>query len=84
MGKVINSKNLSIKYFKGSYGKVREAVDSKTGKRCAIKILKKRNLLKVPGGESHVRREIEVLKKLHHPNCISLIEEFVDEEKDKM
>jgi serine/threonine-protein kinase 11 len=68
----------------GSFGKVREAVDSKTGRRCAIKILKRRNLRKVPDGEELVNREIEILKKVHHSNCISLVGSFTDEERDKI
>jgi len=68
----------------GSFGRVREAVDSKTGRRCAIKILKKRNLRKVPNGEELVNREIEILKKVHHSNCISLVESFTDEEREKI
>jgi len=68
----------------GCFGKVREAVDSKNGRRCAIKILKKRNLRKVPDGEESVKRETEILKKIHHPNCISLVESFTDEDRDKI
>lgn len=68
----------------GCFGKVREAVDSKTGRRCAIKILKKRNLKKVPDGEESVKREVEILKKIHHPNCISLVESFTDDEQEKI
>eukprot|EP01110_Echinostelium_bisporum_P001313 TRINITY_DN13137_c0_g1_i1.p2 TRINITY_DN13137_c0_g1~~TRINITY_DN13137_c0_g1_i1.p2 ORF type:complete len:63 (+),score=2.97 TRINITY_DN13137_c0_g1_i1:511-699(+) len=46
----------------GSYAKVREAIDSTSNRRVAIKILKKRHLKKIPGGDASVKREISVLK----------------------
>ena len=40
----------------GSYGKVKECLDSETLARRAIKILKKKKLRKIPNGESNVNR----------------------------
>jgi len=68
----------------GSYAKVREAVDSITSRRVAIKILKKRHLKKIPGGENSVKKEINVLKKLHHLHIVELLEFFTIDEKEKM
>lgn len=68
----------------GSYAKVREAVDSITQRRVAIKILSKRKLKKLPGGESSVKKEIDVLNKLRHCNVVELIDYFTIEEKEKM
>lgn len=68
----------------GSYAKVREAVDSITSRRVAIKILKKRHLKKIPGGENSVKKEINVLKKLHHQHIVELLEFFTIDEKEKM
>ncbi|GIY94739.1 hypothetical protein CEXT_560761 [Caerostris extrusa] len=42
----------------GSYGKVKEALDSTSLCRRAVKILKKRKLRKIPNGEKNVYREI--------------------------
>lgn len=67
----------------GSYGKVKEAFDSRTHRLCAIKIIDKRNLEKFPDGEESVEKEVEVLRRLHHINCIHLFEFFKDDEKEK-
>lgn len=40
----------------GSYGKVKEAIDTVTLCRRAVKILKKRKLRKIPNGEQNVLR----------------------------
>lgn len=40
----------------GSYGKVKECLDSDTLARRAIKILKKKKLRKIPNGENNVKR----------------------------
>ena len=40
----------------GSYGKVKECLDSKTLCRRAVKILKKKKLRKIPNGEANVKR----------------------------
>ena len=40
----------------GSYGKVKECLDSETLCRRAVKILKKKKLRKIPNGEANVKR----------------------------
>jgi len=40
----------------GSYGKVKECLDSETLCRKAVKILKKKRLRKIPNGEANVKR----------------------------
>lgn len=40
----------------GSYGKVKEMLDSETLCRRAVKILKKKKLRKIPNGEQNVQR----------------------------
>lgn len=40
----------------GSYGKVKECLDSESLRRCAVKILKKKKLRKIPNGEANVKR----------------------------
>eukprot|EP00026_Physarum_polycephalum_P005025 Phypoly_transcript_05051.p1 GENE.Phypoly_transcript_05051~~Phypoly_transcript_05051.p1 ORF type:complete len:467 (+),score=67.39 Phypoly_transcript_05051:237-1637(+) len=68
----------------GSYAKVREAVDSITNRKVAIKILTKRKLKKLPAGESAVKKEVEVLNKLRHVNIVEIIDYFTIEEKEKI
>ena len=70
---------------KGSYGKVREALDTNTLRVVAVKIVKKQLLRKLPGdGEAAVQQEIDVIKGLDHPHVVSYVESFVNEEKGKL
>ncbi|CAH1721700.1 hypothetical protein AGLY_007763 [Aphis glycines] len=68
----------------GSYGKVKEVLDSETLVRCAAKILKKKKLKRIPNGEKNVLNEIQLLKTLRHLNVIELVDVIVNEEKEKM
>lgn len=68
----------------GSYGKVKEVLDSELLQRRAVKILKKKKLRRIPNGEQNVQREIQMLWRLKHPNVIKLIEVMYSEEKQKM
>jgi serine/threonine-protein kinase 11 len=68
----------------GSYAKVKEAIDSETLVRRAVKIMKKRKLRKIPNGEANVEREIRLLQELSHPNVMKLIEVLYNEEKGKI
>jgi len=68
---------------RGSFSKVREAIDSTSCKRVAIKIIKTKLLQKIKGGEEALKNEISILKKLNHKNVIQLIEVFEVPEKDR-
>ncbi|EDO45439.1 predicted protein [Nematostella vectensis] len=68
----------------GSYGKVKEMLDCENLRRCAVKILKKRRLRRIPNGEQNVKREIRLLKRLNHKNVIQLYDVIYDEVKQKM
>ncbi|XP_055678076.1 serine/threonine-protein kinase stk11 [Lutzomyia longipalpis] len=68
----------------GSYGKVKEVLDSETLSRRAVKILTKRKLRRIPNGEQNVRREIQLLRNLKHKNVIELLDVLYNEEKQKM
>ncbi|XP_071496934.1 serine/threonine-protein kinase STK11-like [Diadema setosum] len=68
----------------GSYGKVKEVLDSETLCRRAVKILKKKKLKRIPNGEQNVKREIQLLKSLRHPNIIQLVDVLHNDEKQKM
>jgi serine/threonine-protein kinase 11 len=69
---------------KGSFGKVKEAVDKKTRKMVAIKIIKERLLIKTPGGIDSVHREIELWSTLSHPHIVQMIDQFTIESKGKI
>ncbi|CAH1102562.1 unnamed protein product [Psylliodes chrysocephalus] len=68
----------------GSYGKVKDMLDSETLCRRAVKILKQRKLRRIPNGEQNVEREIKLLRKLKHKNLINLVDELYNHEKQKM
>jgi len=68
----------------GSYAKVREAIDSETLKRVAIKIVKKRVIRRIKGAMAALKNEINIMRKLKHKNVIQLIEVIQNNEKDKI
>ncbi|XP_015758682.1 PREDICTED: serine/threonine-protein kinase STK11-like [Acropora digitifera] len=68
----------------GSYGRVKEMLDTENLRRCAVKIMKKRKLRRIPNGEQNVQREIQLLKRLDHPNIIKLFDVIYDDVKQKM
>ncbi|XP_076662729.1 lkb1/serine/threonine kinase 11 isoform X1 [Andrena cerasifolii] len=68
----------------GSYGKVKEVLDSETLCRRAVKILKKKKLRRIPNGELNVQREIKLLRILKHKNVINLVDVLYNDEKEKM
>ncbi|XP_068630199.1 serine/threonine-protein kinase STK11 isoform X2 [Battus philenor] len=68
----------------GSYGKVKEMLDSESLSRRAVKILKKRKLRRIPNGEQNVQREIQLLQILRHKNVIELVDVMYNDEKQKM
>ncbi|XP_062125148.1 serine/threonine-protein kinase STK11 [Drosophila sulfurigaster albostrigata] len=68
----------------GSYGKVKEAMNSENLCRLAVKILTKRKLRRIPNGEQNVTREIHLLKQLKHKNVVQLVDVLYNDEKQKM
>ncbi|XP_034484938.1 serine/threonine-protein kinase STK11 isoform X2 [Drosophila innubila] len=68
----------------GSYGKVKEAMNSENLCRLAVKILTKRKLRRIPNGEQNVTREIHLLKQLKHQNVVQLVDVLYNDEKQKM
>ena len=63
---------------KGKYGLVKSAVHKKTGKKCAVKVIKKKELsLK---DLELLKREIEVLKVCQHPNIIKFFDVFENQD----
>eukprot|EP01118_Nematostelium_gracile_P015405 TRINITY_DN6167_c0_g1_i1.p1 TRINITY_DN6167_c0_g1~~TRINITY_DN6167_c0_g1_i1.p1 ORF type:complete len:284 (+),score=57.22 TRINITY_DN6167_c0_g1_i1:134-985(+) len=64
----------------GCSGKVKEAFDTKNKRVCAVKILRKQ-LIHKPAGEDNYEKEIEVLRKLNHNNCLKIFDYFVNDEK---
>ena len=55
----------------GAFGSVRLGINKQTGEKVAIKILEKSKLKKIED-KIRIDREIEILKKLKHPNIVQL------------
>ena len=62
----------------GSFGRVFEAMHKKTKVDYAIKVIDKSNKNNIEG-RPYFKREIEIMYKLRHPNCIRLFGHFEDE-----
>ena len=58
---------------KGSFGKVKEALHVLTNEKIAVKILEK-DRIQDQSDEIRVKREMEILLKVHHPNVVQLYE----------
>jgi len=64
---------------RGGFSVVVEGKDKRTGRRCAVKCVKK---VKVEGDDIKLlRREIKIMKKVDHPNILKLFEVYEDEEE---
>lgn len=57
----------------GTFGKVKVGIHKITNEKVAIKILEKERIKEVNDVE-RISREIQILKKIHHPNIIQLYE----------
>ncbi|CAL8321084.1 unnamed protein product [Gadus morhua 'NCC'] len=66
---------------RGTYGKVRKAIERHSGREVAIKSIRKEKI-KDDQDMVHIRREIEIMSSLRHPHIISIYEVF--ENKDKI
>uniref|UniRef100_A0A8C6TZE7 non-specific serine/threonine protein kinase n=1 Tax=Neogobius melanostomus TaxID=47308 RepID=A0A8C6TZE7_9GOBI len=66
---------------RGTYGKVKKAIERHSGRVVAIKSIRK-DKIKDEQDMVHIRREIEIMSSLRHPHIISIYEVF--ENKDKI
>eukprot|EP00042_Codosiga_hollandica_P028834 m.154493 g.154493 ORF g.154493 m.154493 type:complete len:388 (-) comp52891_c0_seq3:529-1692(-) len=82
--KMIGKYLLGDKLGEGSYSKVKEAIDSVTCRRLAVKIMNNRKLRKIPNGQQNVKREIKLLRRLNHPNVIKLVDVLYNARKEKI
>jgi 5'-AMP-activated protein kinase catalytic alpha subunit len=58
---------------KGSFGKVKEALHVLSNEKIAVKILEKERI-QDQSDEVRVRREMDILLKVHHPFVVQLYE----------
>ncbi|MGH0176916.1 UNVERIFIED_CONTAM: hypothetical protein FKN15_073765 [Acipenser sinensis] len=61
----------------GSYGKVKEMLDSDTLCRRAVKILKKKKLRRIPNGEANVKKMLVIFHMVFlNPSCTYMVMEY--------
>ncbi|XP_037956883.1 serine/threonine-protein kinase STK11 [Teleopsis dalmanni] len=82
--KMVGKYVMGDKLGEGSYGKVKEVLDSENLCRRAVKILTKHKLRRIPNGQQNVQREIQLLKNLHHKNVVALLDVLYNDKKEKM
>ena len=63
---------------KGSQAKVKKVRERKTGKTFAVKIMIKKRMDEED--KEAVKTEIEIMKLVDHPNLVSLVKVFEDEQ----
>ncbi|KAI8925460.1 kinase-like domain-containing protein [Entophlyctis helioformis] len=81
--KMIGTFLLGDKIGKGAFGKVKEGVSIETLQRVAIKIIGRKRLRKMPNGLENVIREIKMLRRLKHPNVVTLVDVFAKVEDEE-
>ncbi|KAK7197181.1 protein kinase [Novymonas esmeraldas] len=88
--RMINCYTVIAKLGKGAYGKVKLGTDASTGQKVAIKIIDKKHLKRKIGGvaandqDAALKREIAIMKKVRHRNCVSLYEVIDDPDSNKL
>jgi len=55
----------------------------KKNKLVVIKIVSKRAIKKIPGGMHSIEREVAIMKRIAHKNCLKLLDSFEIVEKEK-
>lgn len=56
----------------GAFATVKKAIERSTGDSYAVKIINRRKALNAGGAMVGVDRELQILRKLHHPNIVAL------------
>lgn len=85
----VNQYSMSYELGRGAFGTVFAGSCSDSGRRLAVKVLR-RSLLKrhrvgrTRSALDQLMREIAVMKKVHHPNCVELIEIVDDPGSDEV
>ena len=64
---------------KGKFGVVKLGIHKKSGKKVAVKILNKKNIM-TPTDKELVRIEIGILILCHHPNIVRIVDHFENQD----
>ena len=71
--------SLGDKLGSGAYGFVRAATSRLTGQRRAVKTIEKQSIVKDAKDEAKFFAEVDILRKIDHPNIVRLYEFFEDD-----
>jgi [calcium/calmodulin-dependent protein kinase] kinase len=73
---------------RGVHGKVKLCVDTETGEQYALKIVQKKGKkkfgMRADGELDKIKKEIAIMKKLKHPNVVTLFEVIDDPNQEKI
>ncbi|TRY75426.1 hypothetical protein TCAL_00703 [Tigriopus californicus] len=78
--KLKNRFEISRKLGQGTYGKVQLGINKETGQEVAIKTIKK-SKIETEADLVRIRREIQIMSSVQHPNIIHIYEVFENKEK---
>jgi len=78
--KLKNRFEICKKLGQGTYGKVQLGINKETGQRVAIKTIKK-SKIETEADLIRIRREIQIMSSVQHPNIIHIYEVFENKEK---
>lgn len=82
--KIVGTYLIGAKLGEGSYATVREALNSKSLRICAAKVVDTKKLRRLKGGMDALQREISVQKALkRHPNLVELLDVHQDTVKER-
>ncbi|KAG5492650.1 hypothetical protein JKF63_01229 [Porcisia hertigi] len=87
--RMINRYRVIADLGRGAYGKVKLGADVSTEKMVAIKIINKKHLKRISGfgfkdQDEVLKREIAIMKKVRHRNCVSLYEVIDDPDSQRL
>ncbi|CAD2216808.1 Protein kinase domain/Protein tyrosine kinase/Kinase-like, putative [Angomonas deanei] len=85
--RMINRYTIVANLGQGAFGKVKLGEEADSGNQVAIKIIDKKLLKKKIGGPDNdeaLKREIAIMKKVRHKNCVSLYEVIDDPDSNKL
>lgn len=80
MAKQIGKYEIGRPLGEGQFGKVKECVDLETGLRYAVKIIRKSAIKSAKDVET-VKKEVQFMKMLDHPNILRMFDTLEDSEK---
>ncbi|KAH7108446.1 kinase-like domain-containing protein [Auriculariales sp. MPI-PUGE-AT-0066] len=75
---IFDKYHLSIELGRGAFASVRKAVSIEDGLTYAVKVINSRHWALDPGKRHFIEREIDILRRVDHPNIVRWIETFAD------